>query len=102
MFPIPGCRRRGRGPRNGEKTQAEALGPSHDQEGCGLPQDEQSVINGLRLRWTRHPRGMTCRDAKLLQRTAASPFEPADDSPSLTVSSIRCLEIEARGAKLQA
>jgi hypothetical protein len=50
MFPIPGCRRRGRGPRNGEKTQAEALGPSHDQEGCGLPQDEQPVMNGLRLR----------------------------------------------------
>ena len=44
MFPIPGCRRRERGPRSGEKTQAEALGLSHDQEGCDLPKDEQSGI----------------------------------------------------------
>ena len=102
MFPIPGCRRRGRGPRNGERTQAEALGPSHDQEGCGLPQDGQSGINGLRLRWTRHPRGMTRRDAKYCSELLRGPFEPTDDSPSLTVSSIRCLEIEAPGAKLQA
>ena len=37
MFPIPGCRRRERGPRSGEKTQAEALGLSHDQEGVAFP-----------------------------------------------------------------